>query len=471
MKRILILGAGEAGQMVAAEVATSPELKIKIIAFLDDDTTLHETKIEGIKVLGSTSLLPELAQNKKIDEVMIAIPSAEGPLVRRLLRVCREANIPFKLIPGIREIIKGDARFSQSRPINPNDLLGRETVDMLDTPVRDLLENQVVLITGAGGSIGREIARQVAALNPSNLLLLGRGENSIFEIYSELQDSFPSLEINSIIADIRDREEMLRIAARQRPHVIYHAAAHKHVPLMERFPREAYLNNVKGTLNIIEAAAAAGAGQMVMLSTDKAVDPCSVMGASKRIAELLVLKAHQSSNNTSFISVRFGNVLGSRGSVVSVFRRQIEKGGPVTVTNPEVTRYFMTIHEASTLVIQASSLGKGGEIFILNMGESLEILELARSIIRLYGYEPDKEIPIKLTGLRPGEKLHEKLMSDHEAEFSEPGNQLVVLRPIIPTDLDLKSFLQEMDLLAEEGKEEDMAKNMLNISNRMGDIL
>jgi len=456
--------------MVAAEAAASPELKIKIIAFLDDDSTLHETKVEGIKVLGPTSLLPDLVTKKKIDEVMIAIPSAEGPLVRRLLQVCREADIPFRLIPGIREIIKGDASFSHSRPINPDDLLGRETVDLMDSPVRDLLENQVVLITGAGGSIGREIARQVAALNPSKLLLLGRGENSIFEIHNELQDSFPSLEINSIIADIRDHAEILRIASRQQPHVIYHAAAHKHVPLMERFPREAYLNNVRGTLNIIDAAKAAGSGQMVMLSTDKAVDPCSIMGASKRIAELCVLKAHQAQNNTRFISVRFGNVLGSRGSVVSVFRRQIEKGGPVTVTSPEVTRYFMTIHEASALVIQASAVGKGGEIFILNMGESLEIAELARSIIRLHGFEPDREIPITFSGLRPGEKLHEKLISDHEARFSEPGEQFVILRPKIPTDLDLNSFLQEMDRLAEAGQEEALAENMLTFSNQWGDI-
>lgn len=471
LKRILILGAGEAGRMVAAEAAASPELKIKIIAFLDDDTSLHETKVEGIKVLGPTSLLPDLVQKKKIDEVMIAIPSAEGPLVRRLLQVCRQAGIPFKLIPGIREIIKGDARFSHSRPINPNDLLGRESVDLMDSPVRDLLENRIVLITGAGGSIGREIARQVAALNPSHLLLLGRGENSIFEIHNEIQSSFPSLEINSIIADIRDREEILRIAAREKPQVIYHAAAHKHVPLMERFPREAYLNNVKGTRNIIEAAVAAGSGQMVMLSTDKAVDPCSIMGASKRIAELLVLKAHKSYNNTHFISVRFGNVLGSRGSVVSVFRRQIEKGGPVTVTSPEVTRYFMTIHEASALVIQASAVGQGGEIFILNMGESLEIVELARSIIRLHGFEPDREIPIKFTGLRPGEKLHEKLMSEQEAQFSEPGEQFVVLRPKIPADLNIDSILQNMDRLAEAGDEAVLAEKMLTFSKQWGDIL
>jgi FlaA1/EpsC-like NDP-sugar epimerase len=467
LKKILIVGAGEAGRMVAAEVADSPELDVKIVAFLDDDPSLRGKEPEGIKVLGSTEILPQLAGKLEIDEVIIAIPSAEGPVIRRLLRLCREAQLPFKLIPGIRKIIKGEAHFNQLRAVNLEDLLGRETVDMVEAPVKALLEAKRVLITGAGGSIGGEISRQVAAMQPDHLVLLGRGENSIFEIENELHDLFPSVKIESIIADIRDRKSLIRIALQLQPQVIYHAAAHKHVPFMERFPREAYLNNIRGTLNIIEMAKVSKASHMVMLSTDKAVHPINVMGASKRVAELLMLKAHETNAGTRFLSVRFGNVLGSRGSVVSLFQDQIQRGGPITVTDANATRFFMTIREASMLVIQASSLSQGGEIFILNMGERIEIIELARSLIILYGYEPDRDIHVEFTHLRPGEKLHEELMTSVEVEVSELGKEIKILRPSIPDNLDLDSFLGKMDQLADEGKDDEIAQGLLSFVNKL----
>jgi len=467
IKRILIIGAGEAGRMVANEVAESPELGIEIIGFLDDNPALHGATAEGIKILGSSDLLPSLSSRERIDEVIIAIPSAEGPVVRRLLQLCREAKLPLKMVPGIRKIIKGDAHFNQLRAINLEDLLGRETVDLVVTPVRKLLRGKRILITGAGGSIGSEIARQVAAMKPDFLGLLGRGENSIFEIENEVQELFPAVNTEGIITDIRDEKGLMKVASRIKPHVIYHAAAHKHVPFMEKFPREAYINNVQATRNVIRMAKRVKATHMVMLSTDKAVEPVNVMGASKRLAEILMLKAQEDNTGTRFLSVRFGNVLGSRGSVVSLFLKQIERGRPVTVTDSEATRYFMTIKEASMLVIQASSIGKGGEIFILNMGERIEIMELARTLILLSGYEPDKDIHIEFTKLRPGEKLHEELMASSEADVSELGIQLVTLRPKLPHDLDLDSFLESMDQLTDEGKEKEIAKYLLDFAHKV----
>jgi len=475
VKKILIIGAGEAGRMVAAEIDADAALGLELIGWLDDAPALADGDVAGRPVLGVSDDLAAVAARESVDEVILAIPSAEGRVVRHLVRVCQEAQLPFKIVPGIREIVTGDVQISQIRDLNPADLLGRETVDFQPEPVRRSLAGKVVFISGAGGSIGSEIARQVARLAPERLILMGRGENSIFEIENELRDAHPELPIDGLIADMRDRERMLRLADELKPAVVFHAAAHKHVPYMEAFPTEAFLNNVLGTRNLLDFCRAAGAERMVMLSTDKAVDPAGVMGASKRLAELQLLReaaANQASGvGTRFLSVRFGNVLASRGSVVPLFQRQIAAGGPVTVTDAEATRYFMTIKEASQLVIQAGSSGAGGEIFILNMGESVEILELARSIIRMSGFEPDVDIPIRFTGLRPGEKLHEQLMTRGEAEVSEFGEQLMIIRPELPENLELDELLAELTQLATAGEAERLRERMLAFAQKMKDLL
>ncbi|MCP4548894.1 MAG: polysaccharide biosynthesis protein [bacterium] len=480
MKKILIIGAGEAGQMVAREIENAPELGMSLDCWIDDDESLQGREILGRPVLGATTRLAAVARERSIDEAIIAIPSAGGSTVRRLIRVCLEASLHFKIVPGLREIVKGDVRFEQIREVNPQDLLGRESVDFQTDTVRRQIAGQVVMITGAGGSIGSQIARLIAPLGPARLILMGRGENSIFEIENELRELHPGLDVLALIADMRDRERLLRLGRDLRPDIIYHAAAHKHVHFMEAWPTEAFTNTILGTRNLIEFCREAGTAKMVMLSTDKAVDPHGVMGASKRVTELLLLSAHiegkareaaGGERGTRFISVRFGNVLGSRGSVVPLFMRQIRNGGPVTVTDADATRFFMTIKEASQLVIEAGCSGEGGEVFILNMGESMEILELARSLIRLSGLEPERDIPIKFTGLRPGEKMHEKLMTRAEAEVSEFGEQLMIIRPRLSRDFDIAGLLTEFEVLTTAGRDDELRQRLLNLARDMKDLL
>ncbi len=426
-RRLLIVGAGAAGRALAAEVLASPDLGMRPVAFVDDAPGLQGALVDGLPVLGTTADLLEAARAARADEILIAIPSARGSLVRRLVLLCKGAGLPFRIVPGLRAIIEGDVSFEQVRPVSPEDLLGRETVSFQAGRARSLVQGRTVLVTGAGGSIGGELCRQLVVLDPARLLLLGRGENSIFEIMGELAARRPDVELVPLICDVRDARRLEVLADRHHPHLILHAAAHKHVPLMEENPEEAVVVNAGGTANLIVFARRTGAERFVLISTDKAAEPTSIMGATKKLAELLVRQAQATDGPTRFMTVRFGNVLGSRGSVVPFFMKRIAAGLPLPVTHPEMTRYFMTIREAALLVIEAMVLGGAGSTYILDMGEPVPILELARNLLVLSGFDPGEGGPgIEIVGPRPGEKLHESLLDP--AETLEPCEHPLIHR-------------------------------------------
>lgn len=414
--RVLIVGAGSAGRMTLAELRRHTEGNYRPVGFIDDDPAKQGTEIDGLPVLGGRDAIPEALRTTKAQELLIALPSAHGSVIRDIVEMCKSARVRFTIVPGIWEIIRGDVHFEQIRRVEPEDLLGRQTVEADPALLAPVYRGKRVLVTGAGGSIGRELAQQVLALDPSALYLLGRGENSLFESEVVLRKLGSKVPVHLVLVDIRNNEAVRRAFADIKPQVVLHAAAHKHVTFMERYPEEAALNNVVATRNLVRIARETGVERLVMLSTDKAVNPRSVMGASKRLAELVLQE--ENTPETRLMAVRFGNVLGSRGSVVPLFRTQIQRGGPVTVSHAEVARYFMTVSEAAMLVLAAGATGNGGEVFILDMGEQLSILELARSMIVLSGFRPEEDIPIVITGLQPGEKLREELV--HAFEQLEP---------------------------------------------------
>ena len=407
-RNVLIVGAGDAGALVVRELQKSSQLNLSPVGFLDDDQAKQDQEIYGVRVIGKLADLDSVLEKHHVDEVIIAIPTAPGRVVRMITEVCRTHNIPSRTMPGIYELIGGKVNVSRLREVEISDLLRREPARIDDALVGTSLSSKRVLVTGAGGSIGREICRQVARWNPEELVILGHGENSIFETLLELQEDFPSLALNPVIADIRDMQRIQKIFKLNRPDVVFHAAAHKHVPLMEFNPEEAITNNVIGTRNVVQVSTDSDVERFVLISTDKAVKPINVYGATKRLAEMIVIDAAQRTNRV-FTVVRFGNVLGSRGSVIPIFKSQIARGGPILVTHPEMERYFMIIPEAVHLVLQAAAMGQGGEAFILNMGEQVRILDLAEDLIRLSGLEPERDIEIVFTGIRSGEKLSEDL--------------------------------------------------------------
>jgi len=425
-KRVLIVGAGDAGALVVREMQKNPELMVEPVCFLDDDTEKQRQQIHGIPVAGTLSDLSRVVITRRIDEVIIAIPSAPGRVVRQVAEACRLKGIPFRTMPGIYELIGGKVNVSRLREVEIADLLRREPAQIDERRIGNSLGGKRVMITGAGGSIGRELCRQVARWSPSALILLGHGENSIFETLLELEENFPNIPLHPIIADVRDLDRLNIVFEQLRPQVIFHAAAHKHVPLMEANVEEAISNNVQGTRNIVEVAATYGVERLVMISTDKAIRPTSIMGAAKRMAELIVLDAAQRSG-LPYSVVRFGNVLGSRGSVVPLFKRQILLGRPITITHPDMKRYFMTIPEAVHLVLQAAAMGDGAEVFVLNMGEQVRILDLAEDLIRLSGLEPGRDVEIQFTGIRPGEKLNEQLWDQYASYKPTPHPDIVLL--------------------------------------------
>lgn len=408
-RHVLIIGAGDAGAMVAKEMQKNPQLGLRPIGFLDDDRVKAGKQIYGLSVLGQLAALERVANTRRVDEVVIAIPTAGGRTLRTVAEQCQALGIPSRVMPGIFELLDGHLSVNRLRSVDIADLLRRPQINA-NAGGPEYLRGASVLVTGAGGSIGSELCRQVAHAAPARLMILGHGENSIFEIAAELRTRFPGVDVEAVIADVRDRDRVFRVLRQARPDVVFHAAAHKHVPLMEDNAAEAVTNNVVGTRNVVDASLAVSVPRFVMVSTDKAAAPSNMMGASKRVAELIVQRAARQ-HAVPYVVVRFGNVLGSRGSVVPIFKGQIERGGPVTVTHPEVRRYFMTIPEAVHLILAAGGIGEGGELFVLDMGRPVLLRELAADMIRLSGLD-ESEIPIVFTGLRPGEKLDEILWED-----------------------------------------------------------
>lgn len=450
LKRVLIVGAGQAGTMLLRGIQHAPKPEYQVVAFVDDDPRKQHLKLMNVKVCGMTKDIPRIVKEKRIEEIILAIPSLEKWRVKEIYDICAKTNVSVKTMPKIEDVMTGKVSVSDMQEVKIEDLLGREEVKLDMLAISKKLTDKVILVTGAGGSIGSEICRQVMKFQPKKLLLLGHGENSIYNIMMELSENceHDRTEIIPIIADIQDRRRMFDVVGSHLPDVIYHAAAHKHVPLMEYNPSEAVKNNIFGTKNVAEAAHRFGVSNFVMVSTDKAVNPPNVMGATKRIAEMIVQNLAKRSK-TNFAAVRFGNVLGSRGSVVPRFKAQIAAGGPVTVTHPEMTRYFMTIPEASRLVLQAGALAKGGEVFVLDMGEPVKIVDLAKNLIRLSGFT-EEEIPIKFTGIRPGEKMYEELLNPEEIQEEHVYPKIHVGRAVAMEEIELDKLLKRLEVMDEE---------------------
>ncbi len=455
-KRTLIIGAGDAGALVVRELQKNPDLNLLPVGFLDDNPVKMKQQIHGVPVVGTLSEIGKILEHRKIDEVVIAIPSSSGKVVRMIADVCRLRGIPFRTMPGIYELIGGKVSINRLREVDITDLLRRQPAHMREELIGQTLTDKRVMVTGAGGSIGRELCRQITRWQPSHLILLGHGENSIFETLLELQENSPGLSLTPVIADVRDYQRIHNIFSLQKPDIVFHAAAHKHVPLMEMNVDEAIDNNVRGTRNVVRACEENNIERLVMISTDKAIRPANIMGATKRLSEMIVLDAAVRSGR-AYSVVRFGNVLGSRGSVVPLFKHQIATGGPVTITHPDMKRYFMTIPEAVYLVLQAAGMGNGGETFVLNMGQQVRILDLAEDLIRLSGLEPGKDIEIVFTGIRPGEKLSEDLWE--EGNQFEPTQHPDIYQFDDPSNLrgdELKGKIDRLLELADQGKADEI---------------
>lgn len=455
-KKLLIIGAGDAGEKMLREIMDNFRLNYEVVGFVDDDPKKKGKSIHGVPVLGPVSLIPDMALRKEIDEILIAIPSASVKKMRRIIETCEATGLKSRTTPGIGELINGKVSFKTIREVSYEDLLGRNPINLDMGSIGGYLKDKIVLVSGAAGSIGSELCRQIAQFNPKNLILLDKTENNLFNLEMEFRQRFPNIFITPILGDVKFKAYLNKLFDTYKPQVLFHAAAYKHVPIVELNPPEAVFNNVIGTKNIVEASYQFEAERFIMVSTDKAVRPISVMGATKRVAEMIT-SCYASSpthlpNAGKFVAVRFGNVIGSEGSVVHLFKKQIERFGPVTVTHPEITRYFMTIAEACKLILQAGAMGKGGEIFVLDMGTPIKILDMARDLIRLSGFKPDVDIQIKFTGLRPGEKLHEELITEGEGIVRTSYEKIFVLKG---KTYDLNWLNQKIEELAKFAYEQD----------------
>ena len=457
-KNTMIIGGGEAGAMIIKEFQNSSYLNQKICCVIDDNPAKQGKYLRGIKIMGGRSDICRLVQELKIEEIIVAMPSAPRSEVKEILNICKETDCELRVLPGLYQMIKGEVSISQLRKVEIEDLLGRDPIRVQLDEIMGYVAGKVILVTGGGGSIGSELCRQVAAHEPKRLIIFDIYENNAYDIQQELKDKYPNLDLVVLIGSVRNTHRINSVFEKYRPDIVYHAAAHKHVPLMEDSPNEAIKNNVFGTYKTAMAADKYGAKRFVLISTDKAVNPTNIMGASKRLCEMVIQMMNRHSA-TEFVAVRFGNVLGSNGSVIPLFKKQIEKGGPVTVTHPDIIRYFMTIPEAVSLVLQAGALAKGGEIFVLDMGEPVKILDLAENLIRLSGYKPYEDIDIEFTGLRPGEKLYEELLMSEEGLQETPNKLIHIGKPI---EFDEEKFREQLELLKKTAdKDSDSIKQLV----------
>ena len=440
-KRVLVVGAGEAGNSIIKEIINSRLINMHVVGIIDDNKSKLGKYLHGVKVLGDRNDIIQLAKDYLVDEIIIAIPTASPQEMKEILDICKQTGCELKRLPGMYQLVNGDVSISKLKDVDVNDLLGRDPIRVDLDSIMEYVSGKVIMVTGGGGSIGSELCRQIASHHPKQLLIIDIYENSTYDIQQELKRNYPDLDLVVLIASIRNTKRMDMIFEKYHPEIVYHAAAHKHVPLMEDSPNEAVKNNVLGTWKIVQAADRYQVKRFVMISTDKAVNPTNIMGATKRICEMII-QTYNNRSKTEYVAVRFGNVLGSNGSVIPLFKKQIEAGGPVTVTHPDIIRYFMTIPEAVSLVLQAGAYAKGGEIFILDMGEPVKIVDLARNLILLSGHKPDEDIKIVFTGLRPGEKLYEEMLMKEEG-MQDTENKLIHIGK--PIQMDEEKFLRQLE--------------------------
>lgn len=447
---VMLIGAGAAANAILKEIESSRYLNLQVKCIIDDNPGCHGKFLRGVPIVGDRDKIVDAAGEYAVDEIIFAIPSAGTKVRKEILNICKETGCKLRALPGVYQLINGDVSVSELKEVEIEDLLGREPIQINNEEVLDYVKGKTVLVTGGGGSIGSELCRQIAAHSPKQLVIVDIYENSVYEIQQELQRKHPKLDLVVLIASVRNTKRMDTIFDKYRPNIVYHAAAHKHVPLMEDSPNEAVKNNVFGTYKTAKAADKYKVEKFVLISTDKAVNPANVMGATKRICEMVIQMMNQRSQ-TNFVAVRFGNVLGSNGSVIPLFKKQIAEGGPVTVTHPDIIRYFMTIPEAVSLVIQAGVYAKGGEIFVLGMGEPVKILDLAQNLIKLSGYKVGEDIEIRFTGLRPGEKMYEELLMDEEGLKQTANNRIFIGKPI---EYDIEVFERQLEKLEADAKTE-----------------
>ena len=448
--RVLIVGAGVAGEKVLREINNSNHIYKEVVCFIDDEPSKWKRQIHGVDIYGGRNKIIEAVEKYGVSEILVAMPSISKKELANILNICKETKCQIKRLPGIYQFINDDIHISDFKDVEVQDLLGREPIKVNLDDIMGYVTGKVVMVTGGGGSIGSELCRQIAANKPETLIIVDIYENNAYDIQLELRRKYPDLHLETMIASVRNSVKVDKLFETYHPDIVYHAAAHKHVPLMEDSPNEAVKNNVFGTLNVVKAADKYKTKRFILISTDKAVNPTNIMGATKRLCEMIV-QTYNKKSKTEYVAVRFGNVLGSNGSVIPLFKKQIKEGGPVTVTHPDIIRYFMTIPEAVSLVLQAGAYAKGGEIFVLDMGEPVKIADMARNLIKLSGYEPDVDIDIVYTGLRPGEKLYEELLMEEEGLQDTPNHMIHIGKPI---ELDEESFFEDLKELKEEAYEE-----------------